>query len=181
MKRELGITILCMLLAIISATAQKNYKGKNGKIKFFSAALLENIEAESKLVSSLFNELTGEVAVLIPVKSFEFKKSLMQEHFNENYMESDKYPDASFSGNIVGLKSLKETPNQVANVSGILTIHGVSKQRDLKVTLTFNADGILTAKGSLMVKLEDHKIKIPSLLFQNIAETVEVTFELLLK
>ena len=179
--RRIVIALFLLCSTVVVANAQTDYKGRNGKVKFFSEAPLENIVAESNMTTSIFNEPTGEVAVLIPVKSFVFRKKLMQEHFNENYLESDKYPDASFTGKISLAKSLKEVASQVVNISGTLTIHGVSKQRDVNATLSVNADGALTAKGKFNVKLEDHNIKIPSLLFRNIAETVEVSFELQLK
>lgn len=175
------VFLFTLLLTSAIISAQSIYKGRGGKIKFFSAAMLENIEATTSSVSSVFNESTADVAILISVKSFIFKKKLMQEHFNESYMESEKYPDASFTGKISAVKSLKENPNQSVNILGALVIHGVSMQRDVNATLSLGADGALTAKGTFPVKLEDHKIKIPSLLFKNIAETVEVTFEIILK
>lgn len=180
MKNKYIIITLCLFTAI-AGSAQKNYKGKDGRIRFFSVAPLENIEAENEMASSVFDELNNKVAVLIPIKSFVFKKTLMQEHFNENYLESDKYPNATFIGKVVGVKSFKEMPMQTLDISGTLTIHGVSRERDIKTTLTLNSDGTLSAKGSFKVKLEDHNIKIPRLLFQNIAETIDVTFDLQLK
>ena len=179
--KKIAVLIFMLWAAVTTAAGQALYKGQNGKIKFFSEATLENIEAETNKASSLYNESTGEVAILIPVKSFVFKRKLMQEHFNENYMESDKYPDASFAGKIKSTQPLKGVTRQVVDISGTLSIHGVSKQRDIQATLTLNTDGTLSAKGKFIVKLEDHNVKIPSLLFQNIAEMVEVTFEFTLR
>jgi len=179
MKR---IDLLISFLTLASvASGQGFYKGENGTMRFFSSAPLEDIEAESRKVTSALNAATGEVAVLISINSFVFDKSLMQEHFNENYLESDKYPAASFTGKIPGHLSLNTGETRSVKVSGNLTIHNVTMARDIQVTLEMNSDGSLSASGNFKVNLEDHKVKIPQLLFQNIAEEVEVSFELKLK
>jgi len=181
MNIKIKVMLLWFCLAAITVSAQNTYKGTNGKVGFFAEAPFGNIEAESSMVSSTFIDPSGHVAVTIPVKSFVFKKKLMQEHFNEKYMESDKYPEASFTGKIVGMKPIHEMTNQEIDISGTLTIHGQSKPREIKATMSLNTEGELSVKGSFAVQLEDHKIKVPTLLFQKMAETADVKFELLLK
>jgi len=177
----LTLTLIISLAIALNCLGQGPFKGINGKARFFSDGLLEDIEAETNNVSSVYNSASSEVAVLIPIKSFSFDKALMQEHFNENYLESDKFPDATFIGKVADIQTLKPGEEQIANVTGQLTIHGVSKPRQLQVTLKLNSDGSLSASGKFNVKIEDHKIKVPTLVFQNIAEEVEVTFDLRLK
>jgi len=175
------VSVIVCLVATFSSYGQDLFKGANGKARFFSDALLEDIEAKTNKVTSAYNLATGEVAVLIPIKSFSFDKTLMQEHFNENYLESDKYQDATFKGKVAGLQTLKPGEVQLVNISGNLTIHGVTRPRDIQTSLKLNLDGSLSATGEFELKIEEHKIKVPSLVFQNIAEIVEVSFELLLK
>jgi len=176
------VLIITLFFAIaLHGVAQGTYRGENGKVSFFSDALLEDIAAESNKVTSGLNMLTGEVAVLIPIKSFEFDKSLMREHFNENYLESDKYPDATFTGKMVKIPVLNRGEKMEFTVSGVLTIHGISCKRDIDIKFRADNDGSVVASGKFEIKVDDHKIKVPSLLFQNIAEVVEVTFELNLK
>jgi polyisoprenoid-binding protein YceI len=172
---------LVSLFAMFSATGQNLYKAENGKARFFSEALIEDIEATTTNAIAAMNDSTGDVAVRIPIKSFVFDKSLMREHFNENYMESEKYPDATFKGKIEEKVSLTAGESKVVNVKGNLLIHGVSQPRNIQVNLKTNTDNTVTATGKFNVTVADHKIKIPSIVFQNIAEVVEVTCEFILK
>lgn len=178
------IVFICWVFLLVGAqwsTAQQKFKCTNGKVKFFSSAPLEDIEAISEKVSAIYNNQNGEVAAIIPISSFEFDNGLMQEHFNENYMESEKYPKASFSGKIE--KPENNLPGTIfqTEVKGKLTIHGVTKERIIPLTLTYLEDGSVKVTSKFMVKVADHKIKIPSIVFQNIAEEVEVTLDLILK
>ncbi len=150
-------------------TADKTY------VKFFSDAAIEDIAAENSKSSSIFNQETGEVVFSIPIKEFEFAKSLMKEHFNEKYMETEQFPKTTFQGKISGYQS-GTTGEQKAVASGKLTIHGVTRDVEIPGTMVF-ANGQLSMKSKFMVKLADYKIKIPQLLWQNIAEEVEVTIE----
>jgi polyisoprenoid-binding protein YceI len=172
---------LVSLFAMLSATGQNLYKAENGKARFFSEALMEDIEATTTKAIAAMNDSNGDVAVRIPIKSFVFDKSLMREHFNENYLESQKYPDATFKGKIEEKISLAAGESKVVNLKGNLLIHGVSQPRNIQVNLKTNADKTVTATGKFNVTVADHKVKIPSIVFQNIAEVVEVTFEFILK
>lgn len=157
------------------ASAQK-YELTSSEVSFFSEAPLENIEAHNTQTTSLFNVASGEIAFVVPIKGFQFKKSLMQEHFNENYMESDKYPNGTFKGKVSGYDPEK-SGKQTAVAVGDLTIHGVTQKVRIEGTLQFQpGKAIMNAK--FPVKLTDHDIEIPTVVFFNIAEVVEVTVQL---
>jgi hypothetical protein len=161
----------------VACYGQDVYKSTKTSVKFFSHSILEDIEATTSKSGSAFNMATREVGVLIPITTFVFHRSLMQEHFNENYLESDKYPEASFAGKLDEKYTIKPGEEFHTMAKGILTIHGVSQSREIPLTLKMNDDGVITSRGMFNIKLADHNIKIPTLVFQNIAEVVEVTFD----
>jgi len=175
------ITILVAGFVVCAPAFCQVYKGKNGKVKFFSEAPLENIEAVSNEANSVFKATTGAVAVLIPIRSFVFDKTLMRDHFNETYMESNKYPEATFVGKLEGGIPENVAEDKVVTVSGKLNLHGIIQEQNIQVTLKTDANGFLNVTGKFRIRLIDHKIKIPRIVFKNIAETVEVSFELKLK
>ncbi len=160
-----------LILSLDAAQAQK-YKSEQSNITFFSEAAIEDIAATNSNATSLFNAETGEIAFLVPIVGFEFEKSLMQQHFNEKYMESYKFPTALFKGKIIGFE---KTSNGIQEVqaTGQLTIHGQSKEMETNGLLTI-ANGKIIMSSMFIVELADYKIKIPQLLWQNIAERIEV-------
>ncbi|RAJ04107.1 YceI-like domain-containing protein [Chitinophaga skermanii] len=168
--------LCCLLFFTLHAAAQNIFSAKNVASSFFSKAPLEDIDAHSKSGVSAINVQARTVFVQVPINSFEFKKSLMQEHFNENYMESDKYPNAIFKGRIVDEINLATNGTYTATVTGNLLLHGVDKTYSEKVTFTVN-NGKINAVANFKVKLADHKIKIPTIVFKNIAEVVDVSIE----
>lgn len=148
---------------------------ESAKISFFSEAPLENIHAFTHSAKSIFHAKDGRIAFQIPINTFEFKKSLMQQHFNENFLESDKYPYATFSGKIIPL--LDNLPGRYeAKALGTLTIHGVSKEVSIEGYID-QKNGKIFMKAKFPVKLEDFNIKIPKVVFYNIAEVVDVDVE----
>ncbi|MCC5929156.1 MAG: YceI family protein [Cyclobacteriaceae bacterium] len=151
----------------------QTHRSVESHIRFFSSAPVEDIEAVNAAGASLFNLSTGEIAFSIPIKEFRFEKTLMQEHFNENYMESDKYPTATFQGLVKNINTLQTNPQKVW-AEGEMTIHGVSKNVRIEGELILQ-ERILQIRSVFPVKLNDYNIKIPRLLFRNIAEVVEVT------
>ena len=171
------ILMLQMLMVFVPLyiTAQK-YKLTSSDVSFFSEAPLENIEAHNDQTTSLFDVATGEIAFLVPIKGFQFKKSLMQEHFNENYMESDKYPNGTFKGKVSGYDPEK-SGKQTAVAEGDLTLHGVTRKVRIEGTLQLQS-GKANLNATFPVKLADHDIEIPQVVFYNIAEVVEVTVQL---
>lgn len=174
MKKIIIATIL-FCSAGMHATAQK-YMTRTGKVTFFSSTPLENIEAFNNDVSSVMDGSTGDVMFIVPIKSFHFEKALMQEHFNENYMESDKFPKAEFKGKIAnpGEVNFKKDGTYNVKVAGKLTIHGVSKEVSIPGTVTVKGSSI-TSGTKFGVKPADYGIKIPALVKGKIAEQIEVT------
>ena len=169
-----------LLLVVLSAVtlighAQK-YVVDKSMISFFSHAAIEDISAKNEKIASIFNAATGEIVFQIPISEFKFAKSLMQEHFNEKYMESDKYPKASFQGVIAGYDASAQGAQQL-KAKGKLTIHGVTKDVEIPGTLEKQGDK-LALKTKFIVKLEDYNITRPQLLWKNIAEQVEVTTDI---
>lgn len=173
--KNLIVTITMVALCAVSAQAQK-YFTKTGFISFFSEAALENIEAKSNQVMSIINSETGEMVFKMQIKTFQFEKALMQEHFNEKYLESDKYPDASFKGTIENIEDVDFTKEGAypVTVSGTLNIHGVAKEYTAKGNVIVSGDKVM-AEALFPVRLSDHDVKIPGAVKDNIAEVVEVT------
>jgi polyisoprenoid-binding protein YceI len=170
------IFILIILGFIINTTnAQERYITKQGRISFFSHSPVEDIEAFNNQTLSIVDIKTGEIAISVLMKSFMFEKSLMQEHFNENYIESDKFPKALFTGKILDIKNLKNTNDVI--IEGVLTIHGVSKNVTVKSQIEVDESNIVI-RGVFNVLVSDYQIKIPSVVRNNIAETIEITFSL---
>lgn len=167
--------IVVLLLLVNETLIAQKFKSEESIVTFYSEAAIENIAATNEKSSSLFDASTGAIVFLITISDFQFEKSLMQEHFNEKYMESEKYPKATFKGNIQGF-DINAAGDQLVNAKGTLTIHGQSKEIDVKGTLDKQKD-VITMKSSFIVELADYKIKIPKLLWQNIAENVEVKIE----
>jgi hypothetical protein len=167
------LALLFILLSTAAAWSQSLYICRTGEASFYSKAPLENIEAFNRNTTSILNTANGEIAFTVPIKAFRFEKELMQEHFNEKYMESDKYPLATFKGKIN--EKVDYTKNGVYKVTttGKLSIHGVEKDRTEKGTLTVK-DGNITIDAEMKVTLNDFNITIPKLVFENIAETVDV-------
>ena len=162
------------ILFTCTAFAQKHYT-KNGSISFFSKTSLENIRADNNQVLAVLNIQTGDIQFSLLVKNFHFSKALMEEHFNENYMESEKFPFATFKGKVK--ETIDYTKNGTSNVTmeGTLDMHGVSLPRTITGTLTVK-DGTIIMDSKFDVKVADHKIKVPSLYVEKIAEVIKVTF-----
>jgi polyisoprenoid-binding protein YceI len=171
------LILICSLFNVVTQ-AQNILISNNAAVSFFSSTILEDIEGKSNLGSSAINVKTGDIIFKVPNTSFRFKKKLMQEHFNENYMESDKYPVSEFKGKLEKPVDVSKNGSYSVNVSGKLTVHGVTKDYRSVADIVVN-NGVATAKSVFKVKLADHNIKIPSLVFKNIAEIVEVRIQAL--
>lgn len=176
MKKLFVILFYCAVS--VYAVGQK-YTVEKSMVMFFSDAAIEDIKADNKKVSSIFNTATGDIVFSIPVNQFQFEKSLMQEHFNEKYLESDKYPKSTFQGKIAGFDPNAKGAQQL-KANGKLTIHGVTKDVEIPGTLEKRGDKIMM-NSKFIVKLVDYKITIPQLLWNNIAEQVEVTVDITYK
>lgn len=172
--------ILCVLITGMHyAQAQNVFTTNAGTISFFSEAPLENIDATSKKAHCILNVTTGDIVSLVAIRSFKFEKALMEEHFNEKYLESDKYKDATFKGKIQEQLVIDRDTAYQVTVNGNITIHGIEKPANYKANYSFKG-GVPAIEGSFNVALKDHNVEIPKLVIQNIAEVVKVTckFEL---
>lgn len=176
LKKHLVVTGL--LVASLSSQAQDKYFTKTGKIEFYSKASMEDIEAKNKTVAAVLDTKSGALQFSVLMKGFEFPKALMQEHFNENYVESDKYPKAEFKGSIANNAAINyaKDGSYPAQVNGKLTIHGVTK--DIKANGTIKVDdGKIDAASVFNVLVSDYKIKIPSLVKEKVSNTIKITVD----
>lgn len=174
MKIALLIIVLTFPFTSLTETGSQLFVSKSIKTTIFSEAPLENIEATSTTGVSVLNIETREIQFNIPIRSFNFPKKKMQEHFNENYMESDKYPHAKFKGKINQGSDLLTPGSYNVSVTGDFEVHGVSQKRTISGTLKV-AENSISIYSKFDVRCADHKIKIPQLVFRNIAETIRVT------
>ncbi|GIV25582.1 MAG: hypothetical protein KatS3mg026_1274 [Bacteroidia bacterium] len=146
-------------------------------LRFYSDAPLEKITAENtRGVYSFLDLATDSVFVRIKIRGFSFPNKLMEEHFNENYLESEKYPYAYFRGKLVAPVPYPTPGTYAVSAKGLLQIHGVAQERVLSGVFEIQPNGIVLLSGKAYVKPADHRIAIPRLLTQKIAETVEVTW-----
>lgn len=164
-----------LLICFISLNGQEKVFTKKGNIKFFSETIVEDINAENNTVLSIIDTTNGEMAIAMQMNQFEFPKKLMQEHFNENYIESEKYPKSTFKGTIANFSNIKENETIETQVKGIMTIHGVAREVFIPTILT-KKDGNIMMTGKFIIKLKDYKIKIPRIVIKNIAEEMEITY-----
>lgn len=165
-----------LILGIHGVSGQVRYMDRAGHASFFSKAPLENIEAHTDQALCILDATSGEVATSLLMKTFRFQKALMQEHFNEKYVESDKYPKATFAGKITNMSDidLERNGTYIANVQGEITIHGETKPLETQVELVVS-DNTIQATSTFPLRVKDFKITIPSLVVRNIAEVIEVT------
>lgn len=172
MKKLWLSTIVIVWMIPVSASAQK-YAATKSVVSFYSHATIEDIKAANTTSIGLADLSSSTVAFSISIKDFVFDKKLMQDHFNEKYMESEKYPKATFQGKIEGFDAATKGPQNV-KAQGKMTMHGVTKDVELSGTMEATSETTLSITSTFIVKLEDYKIKIPQVLWQNIAESIEV-------
>ena len=172
------VFVVAVMVAVSMQVSAQKYFTRDGKITFSSDAPMEKIEAVNNKVSSVFDTQTGDVEFAVLIKSFHFEKALMQEHFNENYMESSKYPKATFKGKISNLSSinLKVNGDYRAAVQGDLTIHGVTKPVQADAVLKVS-NGIIHATSTFQVAVADYNIEIPKVVRENIAKIVQINID----
>ena len=174
MKRALYSFLIIVLSAYY--VAGQVFIAKSIAVRFFSEATIENIDATNMRVSSLLDTSTKQLVFQIPITAFEFDKDLMKEHFNENYLESEKFPKGSFDGKINEDIDFGKAGVYKASVTVILKIHGVDRERTINGEITI-VDGVISLSGKFIVVLQDHNVKIPKILISNVAEEVEVTIQ----
>jgi len=150
------------------------WMASNSKIRFFSTTPIEDIEAINDYAAGALNAKTGRVYFKAMMRAFKFEKKLMQEHFNENYIESDKYPIAEYDGMIQNPPDFNKDGIYQILIKGFLTLHGVKVSRDVKATLRVY-NGKIEGKAIFLVPCHDHNIKIPTISRKNISDNIEVT------
>lgn len=172
--KKLKIILSILFLFQAGVFAQTRLIDRSGTARFYSSAPMEDIEATNNSALAVIEPESGKVAVSMLIKGFNFEKALMQEHFNENYLESDKYPKATFSGQLVDPAILKKDGKFEAEITGQMTIHGITKE--LTVPCQFEiAAGEIQVQSIFNLTVADFEIEIPKLVRNNIAKEVEVT------
>jgi hypothetical protein len=177
------ITQIFVILLLFGSTlhAQK-YITKNGHISFFSSTPMEDIEAHNQQVNAVLDTETGDFVFKVLIKSFEFEKALMQEHFNENYMESHKIPNSTFVGKVTNHNQIDfdKDGEYPASIEGKLTIHGVTKEVGNKGKFIVK-DGEINGVAKFNIAPSDYDIKIPAAVAGKIANSLEVSVDIKLK
>ncbi len=179
--KKITFVLLIFLAFAIQSNAQK-YITKNGNITFYSDGPLEKIEARNNQVNSALNTETGDFVFKVLMKSFVFEKALMQEHFNENYIESDEFPIAIFKGKVTNVSYDEFSTNgkYEAIIEGELTMHGETQKIETNGTFDVVKKGI-TGTSNFKIGLADYKISIPGAVTGKIAEEIEISVDVMLK
>lgn len=174
MKKIFLILLSFTTISLVNAQ-EKVYGTKSGVITFSATGGVEEIEAKNSQVICKINNKTGQIVFLSLVKGFKFENSLMEDHFNENYMESTKFPQANFKGTITNISSVDFTKDGVYNISvtGDLTIHGTSKKINEKGSITVKS-GKVSVNSKFKIKIKDFGIK-GEYIGDKIASEVETT------
>ena len=171
-----GFALLAILLILVfSGFSQKRYFTKNGGISFHAGTAMEDIDAINNSATSVFDAVTGQIEYAVLIKGFEFKRALMQNHFNENYMESDRFPKSVFKGKITNIEELNIDKEGLypVRVKGVLEIHGVKKE--VEITGTMKVTGATIASSAeFTVLLSDYNITIASLVKDKISKTATI-------
>lgn len=169
------LTFLLCVEVSLAQQQQQTYNG-NGQVSFSAGAPLDLIKGVSSEITGSIDLETGKIHFVIPIKSFQFANSLMQERFNDKYMESGRYSKATFTGKLINyaLNTRKEVTAQ-----GVLTVHGVSQKRTIKGTLIRNGNK-LVLQSAFVVSTKAHHIESPKLTNAYMAENIDVQLNMLL-
>lgn len=174
----LKLLSISLLLITANSVSGQLYSTADGEISFHSHTFLEDVDAVNKKVSAVIDPVRKNIAFSLAMKNFEFKKKLMQEHFNENYVESDKYPGSTFNGSFTGDFSKDKEGAYPVVVKGSLKIHGVTKTVEAPGTLTVR-NGSIFGVATFKLNPADYNIEIPFIVRDKIEKenTVEVNIE----
>ncbi|MEO1013151.1 MAG: YceI family protein [Bacteroidota bacterium] len=172
-----NISLPLFMLMVVSGLAQEPAPqiARQGQVSFFSYTTVENIEAINNHVLSILDPSDHKIAVSMLMRAFVFKKALMQEHFNESYVESDSYPKATFEGTILDFDPYLEGV-QTKMIEGQLTVHGITKETNIKAHIE-NLKGNYSIHGDFQVAIKDFEIRVPPVVEKNIAKTIAITFQ----
>ena len=182
MKNITFIFLAIFFLIFNSTYSQDKYFTKKGHIWFFSHTAMEDIEAHNNEAAVVFDIKTGDISSQLLMKSFKFQKALMEEHFNENYIESAKFPKGEFKGKITNLKEIDFSKNGTykATAEGTITVHGISKSYSITGNIEVN-NGKIAIKAKFTIAPQDFSIAIPDLVKNNIAKTIEIYIDVTLE
>ena len=171
--------ILSSLLLAVTLTHAQVLTFDHGKVEFHTSSIMSDIAADSEEIEVRLDLESGDVEIRLSIASFEFEYEMMQDHFNEEYLESDLYPDATFVGKIgQDISNIQE--DMEVDVSGALTIHGVTKPKSFQATFS-KKDGLTKVKCVFPIVFKDFKVDEPSILTKSVAKDVEVKGLLYLK
>jgi len=181
LKNIFKTVILCLLFHIqIKGNAQKKFTSDKGELSFTSNAKLELINATSKRVLGILDPSNGQFAFIVKVRSFEgFNSNLQQQHFNDKYMESDKFYDATYSGKIIDPVDYTKDGTYDVRAKGSLVVHGKKQERIIPGKIHIEK-GILTVTSDFEVPLADHDIPVPEIVSQKIATVITVKLNVLM-
>jgi polyisoprenoid-binding protein YceI len=173
MKTKVLMTAFIFLAFTLNA---QKFMTKNGYIGFYSHTPMEDIKGDNNQVASILDASTGEFVFQVLMKSFKFEKTLMEEHFNENYVESEKFPKSTFKGKITNLSNVdfSKTGSYKVKVDGELSIHGVTQNVSTPGEIEITEGGV-NARSQFIIHPEDYKIEIPAIVRENIAKEISVT------
>ncbi len=175
-QKSLAVCIAALLMSAPAMLNAQKYFTKNGKVTFLSDAPVEKIEAQNSKGTCVWDTESGAIEMAVLVKGFRFEKALMEEHFNENYMESSKYPKAVFKGKVENIDEIDlDSDGQYTGVlMGDLTIHGVTKPVSTNATFSVSGDSV-TGEATFEIAVADYEIEIPKLVADNIAKVVSIS------
>lgn len=170
-----------LLLPCLAFSQSGTILGSNGKVQFSSEAPLELIKAVSDKLKGAIDRSKNTFAFAVEINTFKgFNGELQREHFHENYMETELFPTASFAGKIIEQVDFSVNETFEVRAKGLFTVHGVAKERIIKGTLVVK-DGTISIKASFTVRLEDHDIKVPKIVYEKIAEEIKVEINIQFK
>lgn len=173
------LTLQC--LQPVARAQNSTIISNSGKVKFTSQAAMETIEASSNKIKGAIDQSKNTFAFAVDIKSFKgFNSDLQREHFDENYIETDKFPTASFAGKFIEQVDFLTNGTYTVRAKGMFSIHGIQKERIIKGTITIN-DGNVTIDAVFNIRLEDHDIKVPKIVYEKIAEEIKVEFNIQFK
>ena len=179
--KKIILSLVAIALISVNVQAQK-FGTRAGKVYFSATSSAEKIEATSTSTKAVLDLASNRISIAMPIKSFEFKDQLMEDHFNEKYMESGKFPEAKFDGTLSGFATtnLKKDGTYTVNVAGKLTMHGITKDVKTTAKLTVKGGNISVAEAQFKVLVADYEIKVPTPVRDKIAKeaTISVTLNL---
>jgi len=175
--------VYLILLIYVSTSAQDKYLTRTGEVNFeASVPTFEQVEAKTNAVTAILNTANGEFAALILIKSFRFKNALMEEHFNENYAESFKFPKATFKGKLQDFSNTMLTEVMTSfPIDGVLSFHGEEKNLKSIIIKLSKKDTAIHIRGSFLANASDYNIKIPKIVRNKISKDIKVSFEFILQ